>query len=426
MKPRKSSLLETTRSLSRGFTLIELLVAVVAGLVVSMAAFALSKQSSRFFHEETRLANAQFETLVGFERLRADIARAGYLSTPNVQEEPFHCRSPNFGNWFYGLKALGAVRIDTPTPHERSAANGRNPDRIFLTGSYTTDELFPVRAIQPGAGDGDQIFLNATFGPMQRLLRRTLVGFEDPEDEDDATAALQTAVLQEVFAAGRAIRVLDQAGTVSFGVIQSADLTGGNPRVVLHRTTPLPFVSTGVSSCGVAGNETGAQVSVINWIRYQLEPRGGTAEFPGDEGALQLVRQELDFTSVGIGSDEALTIGEPETVADFVVDMKFGLTHVAATSSPLNPELVTLAVGDATIPDVARDVSTGAATRGPQHIRSIRVRLSTRSRQADRNVGLGVAEGNVLYRYEVAENMFARVRTVTADIQLPNLAEVAW
>lgn len=425
MKARNPSPLETTRSLSRGFTLIELLVAVVAGLIVSMAAFALSKQSSRFFHQETRLANAQFENLVGFERLRADIARAGYLSTPNIQEEPFHCRSPNMGNWPYGLQALGAVRVTGSPAHERSTANGRAPDRIFLTGSYTTDELFPVRAIQAGGGTGDQIFLNATFGPLQRLLRRTLVGVDTSGvEEDQVTAVLQTAILQDVFAAGRAIRVLDQAGTVSFGVIQSANLTGGNPRIVLSRDTPLPFVSTGTASCGIAGNETGAQVSVINWIRYQLEPRTGAAEFPGDEGALQLVRRELDFNSPSI--DAALFIGAPEPVADFVVDLKVGLTFIATGSSPLNPLLTTLPVGDATIPNIARDVSGGAAARGPQHIRSMRARLSIRSRQADREVGIGTADGNVLYRYEVADNMFARVRTVAADIQLPNLAEVAW
>ena len=424
MNPRQLSRIVSTRSQARGFTLIELLVAVVAGLVVAMAAFALSKQSTRFFHEETRLANAQFETLVGFERLRADIARAGYLSTPNIQDEPYRCRfDTNPPVWPAGLASLGAVRITASPPHDLSTTNGRSPDRIYLTGSYTTDELFPVRAIQQGGAAGDQIFLNVTFGPLQRVFRRSLVTVDLSEVEPDAVdATVQAAVLQDVFAPGRVLRVLDQAGTVSFGVIESTSMAGGIPRVILSSATPLPFVSAG-NRCGIAGNETGAQISVINWIRYQLEPRVGPNDFPGDENALQLVRRELDFTSASI--DEPSFLGSPEVVADFAVDLKFGLTHVAVGSSPLNPLLTTLPVGDAGVRNVARDV-LAAGTRGPQHIRAIRARLSVRSRQADRAVAIDAAPGDVPFRYQIAPGLFARVRTVAADIQLPNLAEVAW
>ena len=79
------------RRAPRGFTLVELLVAITAGLFVAVAAFALAKQGSRFFQQEARVANAQFAATLGFDRLRADIARAGFLTTANVQRDPFHC-----------------------------------------------------------------------------------------------------------------------------------------------------------------------------------------------------------------------------------------------------------------------------------------------------------------------------------------------
>lgn len=410
MHPRTTPRPGRSFRLSRGFTLIELLVAIVAGLFVAIAAFALSKQGSRFFHQETRLANAQFETLVGFERLRADIARAGYLSTPNIQDEPFHCRSPNIANWPYGLTALAAMRITAGPSHPGSTLNNLSPDRLFLTGSYTTDELFPVRAILRDAG-GDQIFLNRSFGPMERMIRR----FAGPSENEDE-------ILADTFRSGRAVRILDQAGTISFGVISFAQLAQGNPRIILQQSTPLPFVAQG-SSCGIAGNETGAQLSVINWIGYQLEEL--TAQgFPGDDTALRLVRRELDFASAG--ADEPITMGPPETVAEFAVDLKFGLTHVTTSSSPMNPTLTTLAVGDPAVYNVAREVTVAGGTRGPQHIRSVRARLSIRSREADRQAALEPAAGGVLFRYEIGTDSFARVRTMGADIQLPNLAEVAW
>src|SRR4051812_33413875 len=70
----------------RAFTMVGLLVAITAGLFVAVGAYSLAKQGSRFFQQEARIANAQFSATLGFDRLRADIARAGFLSTPNIQK----------------------------------------------------------------------------------------------------------------------------------------------------------------------------------------------------------------------------------------------------------------------------------------------------------------------------------------------------
>lgn len=420
MHPRPLFLLRTSsRRSARGFTLIELLVAIVAGLFVSMAAFALSKQGSRFFHQETRVANAQFASIVGFERLRADIARAGYLSTPNLQTDPFHCISPTINSWPDGLRFLSALRIDQGAPVQaRSAANSLNPDRILLTGSYTTDELFPVRAVQSGAGNGDRIYLNETFGPMQRLLQRA----------GAATGADRLSVLQDVFASGRAIRILDQSGGVSFGIIQVAQFDGANPVVILKRETELPFITGGGSRCGIAGNETGAQLSVINWISYELDTLALDG-VPGDETALQLVRRELDFASES--ADNPTSLGPAETVAELAVDLKFGITYL--TGPGLNPSantMLTLGYGDEEIGNVAGAV-TASSTSVPHRIRSVRARLSVRSREGDRLEDIspesgGGMVGAPLFRYKLPNDTYARVRTMGAEIQLPNFAEVSW
>src|SRR5215831_8019287 len=98
----------------RGFTLIELMVAVTAGLFVAIAAFALARQGSRFFQQEARVANAQFSATLGFDRLRADIARAGFLTTANVQRDPFRCGST--ATWpSPSMPSLGSIRIAQAT-----------------------------------------------------------------------------------------------------------------------------------------------------------------------------------------------------------------------------------------------------------------------------------------------------------------------
>src|SRR4051812_27995211 len=100
---------------ARGFTLIELIVAITAGMFVAIAAFALSRQGSRFFQQEARIANAQFAATAGFERMRNDIARASFLSTPNIQRDTTRTcvLSPSAPA---RARALAAIRIDQSTP----------------------------------------------------------------------------------------------------------------------------------------------------------------------------------------------------------------------------------------------------------------------------------------------------------------------
>jgi prepilin-type N-terminal cleavage/methylation domain-containing protein len=110
LRPRGATPERTLGEGRRGFTLIELIVAITAGMFVAIAAFALARQGSRFFQQEARVAGAQFAATAGFERLRNDIARAAFLSTPNVQNDPRRCGPTN--TWPDRVKSLAALRIE--------------------------------------------------------------------------------------------------------------------------------------------------------------------------------------------------------------------------------------------------------------------------------------------------------------------------
>ena len=49
---------DSRQTSKRGFTLIELLVAIMAGLLVATAAVSFSRQATRFFAQESRIASA--------------------------------------------------------------------------------------------------------------------------------------------------------------------------------------------------------------------------------------------------------------------------------------------------------------------------------------------------------------------------------
>src|SRR5262249_28156260 len=111
--PSKQRRRQALRRFFRGFTLTELMVAITGGLFISIAVFLLARQASRFYQHESRVSTATMASVVGFERLRADIARAGFLASPNVRKDPEVCNGP-IGNatWPAYLAHLQSVMIE--------------------------------------------------------------------------------------------------------------------------------------------------------------------------------------------------------------------------------------------------------------------------------------------------------------------------
>ncbi|HEX6276837.1 MAG TPA: prepilin-type N-terminal cleavage/methylation domain-containing protein [Polyangiaceae bacterium] len=394
----------------RGFTLVELMVALSGGLFVSVMVFALARDTSRFYQREGRLASATLAGMMGFERLKADIARAGYLSTPNIVRDPRVC--PAAGRPTQ-LARLASVRInaDTPSLSGNAAISGAGltPDEIVLAGSYGATDEFPLRQAA-----GNTLFLQMNVPPMARLgyLAAGL------------TAAEQQALLGSVFRAGRILRITDNAGLQHFGVI--ANVTGGlQPQVTLAAAPALVY-GGGAQSCGIQGDCTGCLVSVINVIRYQVRDlkADGLARFaplwtasaaaPGEATRTELVRQELDAAGNVIETGNDLTT---ELIAEYAVDLGFSVT----AQLPLATDAVDLQPGGPNFTQIFD--ATPANVGNPQRVRAVRARLSVRSREADRDVEIPGG----LYRFRLPDTgVWARVRTFQADIGLPNQEDILW
>jgi type II secretory pathway pseudopilin PulG len=411
---------------SRGFTLVELMVAITGGLFMSVIVFVLARDGSRFYQRESRVANATLAGIVGFERLRAELTRAGFLTSPNVRGDPGVCGSPTGGNWPAELAQMASLRI-TPGGSPPNATN-LVPDQIVLAGSFTSADQFPIRCVID-TGAGFQVFLQQNSGAMARLGYLT------------AAPAAQLAVLGTVFGVGRALRIVDKTGRQHFGVITAVTQGGGGEPIVSLATAPaLRFRSTGGALCGLKGCETGALANVVNFVQYDIrnladnsnlggENLGYAAVYaeqaaPGDAQRTDLVRVELDASGTPIPDTE-------ELVAEYAVDLAFGLTVAENFINGTNPTLRTIAPGDGEITNWAGSTVGLAANRGPQLVKAVRFRLSVRSREADREAdivaGPTVAAG--LYRIGIGQGggaPFARVRTLQADIAMRNQMAAAW
>lgn len=423
------------RCATRAFTLVELMVAITGGLAVSIAVFALAKDGSRFYKSESGVADATLAATIGFDRLRNDIARAGFLSSPNIFRDPLFCGNTSAIPTWDGvalLSTLSSLRItdDFDEPTEKDGAGIVRVQQLLLSGAYDSVERFPAVDVRVAGGTagGYEVVLQTQIGALARMRFATLTN--------------QTALLATLFPPGRALRLVSDTGLYQFGSIREAKVDDtGAAVIVLGSQPPLVLPGGSANPCSVRG--TGTLVNVVNFIRYRL---ADMASAPGDYAALystpqnliseagrrELVREELDVNA---------TVLSTEIIAEYAVDLRFGITAVrnAPATGPAT-QLETFPIAEATdkpVTSASEVVSLLApvsltGTERPQHVRAVRVRLGIRGRNPDRyaNVAIGGPVAPGLYRMylgtEDGRDRYARVRTLQSDVVIPSHQEITW
>lgn len=395
----------------RGFTLVELMVAMVAGIFVAIAVFTLAKHASAFAMRQSRVADATLQSVIGFERLKADITRAGFLTTPNVARDPTVCRGavddPSYPAW---LKRLASVFIESASDEStESTVNGLAPKSLVLTGSYSTHDLFVARTITQGS-------------PPVVYLARNSLGMANIGYDPSSSEALGRA-----FPTGRALRITDDGGGVQFARIAGVT-AGADPTITLAAAPGVQFRASSTDHCGVRGHGNDL-VNTVNFIRYDVRSLATTALLnpmyqggPSYEATRrELVREEVDVDGTAIP-------GTLELIAEYAVDFDFSLFVANDDSGPL-----ARVTGD-DVAAYAGNVEGLTGGNGPQLIRAVHAWLSVRSQEADRSSELDLttdAPGPNLLRIsmdpdDATKPPFARVRTLQAVIPLPNQMRATW
>ena len=423
---------------ARGFTLIELLVAVVAGLLVAAAAISFSRQSTRFFAQEARIASAQMSVLAGFQRLQADLSRAAYMSTADMMRDYNAQRlcAPEFASWPAAMQGLTSVRI---------TSTAGSPDVIRVAGNLASSEMFPVLTIESD-GAGHAVYLQTNNGPMTRA------GFMPGSDDADAA-------FQNVFRPGRLIRILDDQGKYEFEIIKSSSYVTA-PVITTYGPLPLRSeismavdgnnVAATAASCGLSDG-LGTLLNPVSVVEYRVFDLKNADVSPyketvfhedyrvvgADENRTELVRNEVLFLEEddGAGGTQLSAFTVPEIVAEFAVDLRVGVW----TTSNLIAGGVTRggvtyyppgsAAATTTLPVGEGDALTPVT--GPTAIRSLDLRLVVRSREADRAEEIDsttnpLASDGFMFRAPMPNNRWARARTLTANVTLMNHRGDAW
>lgn len=399
-----------------GFTLVELMVSMLGGLFVSMAVFGIAKHSSRFSMQQSRISDSTLQSVVGFERLKADISRASFLSSPNVVKDPTICRNDVYPAWVQRLAGIFIQDVPTTQLSSESTVNGFSPMQIYLAGSYTSQDLFYARDIVPGTPT--QIFLQPTSLGMANI------GYTGTN--------MTAATLSKVFVTNQALRIVDDVGRVQYATI--AGVTGGaSPSIQLATSPAIQLRAGSALGCGINGHGEGSAISVVNIIRYDFRNLNDAANYPGfvpmfrslpswDSGRRELVREQLDVTG-------AVVDGSLELIAEYAVDLGFDLL-VAPTAA--GGKLAR--VSGSSVSDYAGSPASTPPGKGPQLIRAVHAWLTTRSQEADRTTALSfttTAPGPnklrmSLHPTDATLGPYARLRTLQSTITLNNQARANW
>lgn len=430
----------------RGFTLIELTVSLVAGLIVAMGVVALSKSSTQTFHEEIRSAAAEANLRTAVDRLRADLGRAGFMSTANIVVDshvakPLGTLNPAPAGW--ALARLASVHLTTGGSLANGlaleATNNLDPDAVELGGNMTTTDAYPATIVPSTGTVGGCVRVN--LDPQSPAIYRLLGASAQPKL--DLNNAFEPVTGQF------AVRVVDRSMHTQYvatcpgqGMATGID-TGtaplGQPYIMVDASTPILTASQAPTSIinGMAQVWVNP-VALVRWellsaegeaAMFNLSPLSGLPLTPTvvDQTKYDLVRSYVDVNTGKV------IAASTEIVAEYAVDLKLGFS--VETGTTLLPSIVTYPFEDETDNGLwSGDVSTQPqpATTGPQRIRSIRVRIATRTAQADRTLNVPVPgqAGTYLYRYCVVAGcdptnlpgllQYARARTVVTEVSLPN------
>lgn len=453
------------RARARGFTLVELMVSLVAGVIIAIAVVGLAKAATTSFHEQVRLTTVEQSVRNAANRLRYDLTKVSFMGTGNIQlasgpNVPYGHRVAVNGTGQAGARygaitqnlqgiriRVGKGQAATESPLGLASNNGLSPDELLVTGNLTTDDQY-IGTWEPTGGScgGGQVTLRAAADPANARL---------------INGNAQNVINAFTPAAGSTFlaRVVDEAGCQHFVTVNKADaptatgpnayatidLCNGNDNTSVlwaHLPDPTDTRLAGPKGTGCGVDPLGTvRISPLHRVRWFLAKNTDPLLDPppavgGADALFMLYRGFEDASGTLI---PALT----QIVAEYAIDLKFGI--VVDDSSQVPPANVrvfdldsdTQGEGGGGPIDLwtnnASATTAGPGQPGPQRVRSVKFRVSTRSQLPDRTANLALLPGTpyiTRYCLEGANpascTKFARVRTIVSEVALINQARMAY
>ncbi len=409
-----------------GFTLVEMMVALVAGALVVTSVYYIGTVTTRQFVEQDEISRMQQGLRLTANRLKRDIERAGFLSTPNLAKTRALCdpTGPNGTNTISNFSAIqlqdnGSIGALGGDASAEVAKNAVQLDAILLTGNFITVDEQVAEFVRPN-----------------RLIFRTdLQGFRR-NFVDPSSNAISPGAFNAVYAVGRHIRLVNQTGRQMFFKIETSWAPLSNP----PDKTERPWVDLESPAGDITELLSGPCsgqfffATPIMALKYHVlaatDPR-----YPGsarlDRGTLNGTNAALIRVEVNLDpADPFNPNNEIDSTAQIVLDnaVYFDVDFVAdqRATGATEPDFVLLDDEFAELDPNATD-ETGA-----HRLRSAVIRIGVRGPREDPRLKWpypgarsdAPIDNQPLWRYDAVPDVegTARVREMRLEVPLPNIA----
>lgn len=421
-----------------GFTILELMVALTVGGIAISSIYAIGSASTRVFRVQNDVSNAQTTLRMAMDQVKRDIARAGYLATPNAAMPGQTCgqipagldaplpgsgRLAAFSRFDNNVDISGAPAGTGLRTIKNNEAQGFAVDEVVLFANYATSDEYPVRRV---LGNANQVRLQHGFYEFQRDFT---AWSSNDVTTFDAGAFRDAFVPGEAGQVGRAVRIHLPSRRYVFGTIaQVIDPTAATP-VTVQLTNPID------PDC--LGDLNGASIAPLSAVRYQVRnaPAAGdeARRFEGSGPMAQLVRSEVNpinkMAALQVPGSNPAAFME-RAVLDYVV--AFNLEFTMSNANLGGGQADAYVVGAMTVDD---SLSAGSVNANPERIRAVTIELAVRTPEQDGEF----AHGNLravtpdyfdealcanLRCFQVFTDRpgAARVRSLRAEVFVPNVA----
>lgn len=422
------------------------MVSLVMGVVVALAAVGLARTATTTFHEQARSSSTEMSLRMASSRLRQDLMRASYMTTGNIILDPKVAQlepATDAGTARYTeLSKLRGIKVDVNmkaigTPPAILTANGIKPDAIELSGNFTSDDAYSGTIISGNTTpSGDTSCTNAQTIVLETAgdaATYTLGGGSAGAVDPTLLLANAKAAFMPVPKKKFIAQVTDAIGCTHYVPVCDVNVQGVAPKPTLYVAVDASPGGRGVlysnappgeqggrvaRNCGAS--ETGrVTIAPVGRVRWRLaETSSALAPDPALEAQAaktDLIREVLDFSG---------TVVVTEIVAEYIVDLKFGVVYdKAGVQTVLELDSDTDGTGEI-FKTTAGDDTLTPGNPGPQRVRSVFYRVAARTSMADRQEDLPLDAGSIKARFCTADisgcKNWARVRTITSEVALTN------